>query len=106
MSISSPFNPASPQASDTLHLFIFVLILMAGVFVIVTGVVVYAVFRFRSQPGQGDPPQDTGQQRWEFVWIGAAAALLLVVLIPTVIIMGRVDPPVGGRRRSLQARSD
>jgi hypothetical protein len=29
MSISSPFNPASPQAVDTLHLFILVLILMA-----------------------------------------------------------------------------
>jgi len=81
MSISSPFNPASPQALDTLRLFILVLILMAGVFVIVTGVVVYAVFRFRSQRGQGDPPQDTGENRREFLWIGAAAALLLVVLI-------------------------
>ncbi len=70
MSISSPFNPASPQALDTLRLFILVLILMAGVFVVVTGVVVYAVFRFRSQPGQGDPPQDTGEPRREFLWIG------------------------------------
>jgi cytochrome c oxidase subunit 2 len=101
MPISSPFNPASPQALATAHLFEFVLWLGAAVFVIVAGWVVLAAIRYRARPGRGQPPQDEGKPKVEIAWTVAAALVLLAIFIPTVITMGIVEPPVGSRRPDL-----
>jgi cytochrome c oxidase subunit II len=101
MSISSLFNPSSPYALPTLRLFLWVLVLMAGVFAVVTALVLYSVFRFRSTPGDGDPPAPGENPGMEIAWIGGAAVLLLVLLIPTVVTMREVDPPAGARSPDL-----
>jgi len=102
MSISSPFNPASPQALATKHLFEFILWLGAGVFVLVAALVLIAVVRFRHRPGAPEPPQEEGKPKWEIVWTVAAALLLVVILIPTIITMRLVDPPVGSHQPDLE----
>lgn len=57
------FSPSSPQAAPIVSLFVFVLIACAVILVLVTGLVVYACFRYRRKPGQGDPPQRFGKQK-------------------------------------------
>ena len=99
--ISSPFNPASPEAYATRGLFEFVLWLGAAVFVVVAGLVVVAAIRFRARPGGPEAPQDEGKPKWEFVWTGAAALLLLVILVPTLRVMRAVDPDAGSRQPDL-----
>ena len=96
--ISSPFNPASPQIYATRGLFEFVLWLGAAVFVLVAGLVVVAAIRFRARPGAPQAPQEEGRPAWEYVWTGAAALLLLVILVPTIRTMRFIDPPAGSRR--------
>jgi len=99
--ISSPFNPASPEAYATRALFEFVLWLGAAVFIVVAGLVVVAAIRFRARPGGPEAPQDEGKPKWEFVWTGAAALLLLVILVPTLRVMRAVNPDAGSRRPDL-----
>jgi len=99
--ISSPFNPASPAAFATRGLFEFVLWLGLAVFVVVAGLVVVAAIRFRARPGQPDVPQVEAAPKWEYVWTGAAALILLVILVPTLRVMRAVDPSAGARQPDL-----
>jgi cytochrome c oxidase subunit 2 len=76
MPSSSPFNPNSPQALAISNLFILVLIIGMVVLAIVTGLVIYASVRYRSRPGEGEPPQIFGNRTLEIAWTAAPALLL------------------------------
>ena len=101
MPMSSPFNAASPQALAIKSLFLFVLWLGLGVFVIVAGLVLTAAIRFRARAGGSEAPQEEGRPKWEIVWTGAAALLLAVILIPTIAVMRTADPARGAHAPDL-----
>ena len=50
------FSPVTPQGGSIAGLFTLVMVLSAGVFLIVAGLVTYVVLRFRGRPGDPDPP--------------------------------------------------
>ena len=56
----------------------------AIIFVLVQGVLIYAVIRFRRRKGQGLPEQVHGNTRLEIAWTIAPAILLLIIAVPTV----------------------
>jgi cytochrome c oxidase subunit 2 len=95
--IGSLPNPASPQAQATWNLFVFVLALGGAVFLLVAGLIVVAVVRFRDRPGRAEPAQGPGPPRAEMAWVVGAGILLLAIFVPTVITMRIVDPPAGRR---------
>jgi cytochrome c oxidase subunit 2 len=54
-----------------------------GVFVIVEGILLYSVFRFRRKPNSGMPSQTHGNLRVEILWTIAPALIVLVIAILT-----------------------
>jgi cytochrome c oxidase subunit 2 len=60
-----------------------------GVFVLVQGLILFAVLRFRSQRGPGDeaeplPKQVAGNTRLEITWTIIPAVILVIIAVPTV----------------------
>jgi cytochrome c oxidase subunit II len=55
-----------------------------AVFVIVTALLVYALFRFRARPGQQMPEQVHGNTTLEILWTAIPALVLVFIAVPTV----------------------
>ncbi len=54
------------------------------VFVLVEGVLIYAIFRFRGKPGDPEPHQTHGNTTVEIIWTVIPALILAVIAVPTV----------------------
>jgi cytochrome c oxidase subunit II len=54
------------------------------VFVLVEGVLVYAIFRFRGKPGDPEPHQSHGNTTVEIIWTVIPALILAAIAVPTV----------------------
>ena len=74
----STFGTAGPVAAKQKLLFDVLIWTMAIVFVLVEGVLLYAIIRFRRRPGQGLPEQVHGNTPLEITW----------TVIPTILILG------------------
>ena len=55
-----------------------------GVFVLVEGALLYAIFRFRGKPGDAEPRQVHGNTTVEIVWTVIPALILAAIAVPTV----------------------
>jgi cytochrome c oxidase subunit 2 len=55
-----------------------------GVFVLVEGALLYAIFRFRGKPTDAEPPQVHGNTTIEIVWTVIPALILAFIAVPTV----------------------
>jgi cytochrome c oxidase subunit 2 len=76
-------DPAGPVAERQFELFTLVFWIAVGVFVIVEGLLVFAMIRFRHRPGR-EPRQIHGNTRLEVAWTIVPALLLAAVAVPTV----------------------
>lgn len=56
----------------------------AVVFFLVEGALLYAVFRFRGKPGDGEPAQVHGNTTLEIVWTVIPAVILAFIAVPTI----------------------
>jgi cytochrome c oxidase subunit 2 len=54
------------------------------VFVLVEGVLIYAIFRFRGKPGDPEPRQMHGNTTVEIIWTIIPALILAAIAVPTV----------------------
>jgi cytochrome c oxidase subunit 2 len=81
----SIFDPVSPPAASIRDLAFLVLAITGLIFVVVEGILLYAVYRFRHGPpsNSGEPPQVYGSTPIEIAWTAAPA---LVVVILTLVI--------------------
>ena len=93
----SPFNPVSPQEQVISHLFILLLFILAGIFVLVLWLVAYNSIRYRRRAGAGEPTQRSGLRWLEIVWTALPVLLLAVIFVLTVRDMRRSDPPTPQR---------
>ena len=93
MSSSNALDPQSPLARAIYDLGIVSGIILALIFVIVTGGVVYAIFHFRARAGEPDPNQIAGNRKVEVMW--TVIPFLIVVLLSALTLqaMNRADPP-------------
>ena len=55
-----------------------------GVFVLVEGALIYAIFRFRGKPDDPEPRQTHGNTAIEIVWTVIPALILAAIAVPTV----------------------
>jgi cytochrome c oxidase subunit II len=76
-------DPAGPVAERQFELFTLVFWIAVGVFVIVEGLLVFALIRFRHREGR-QPRQVHGNTRLEVAWTIVPAVLLAGVAVPTV----------------------
>jgi cytochrome c oxidase subunit II len=78
-------EPNGPTARTIDRLFDPVFWIAVAVFVVVEGLLVYAVIRFRHRPGAAVPVQVHGNKRMEIAWTIAPAVLLAVIAVPTIV---------------------
>ena len=60
------------------------LLLGTIVFILVEGVLVYVVFKYRRRENQGTPPQTHGSTKLEIAWTLIPAVILVFIAVPTV----------------------
>ena len=74
----STWDALGPVAEKQLELFNVLMWVMVAVFVLVEGVLVYAIVRYRARPGQPKPPQIHGNNTLE----------ITLTIIPTILVLG------------------
>lgn len=94
MQSSDVFEPKSPLARATLDLFNASLVVSAIIFLLVTVLVLYCVWRFRGLPGAAEPRQLFGHKRLEIVWTVIPFLVLVYLFVLTLRAMNASDPPV------------
>ncbi|HWP28258.1 MAG TPA: cytochrome c oxidase subunit II [Chloroflexota bacterium] len=93
---SSPFAPASPEASAIAQLFLITLGIAGVIFLLVQGLLLYMVARFRARPGAGEPRPVFGYRPLEIGWTVGPALLLAGVFGLMLPLMGS-DPGAADR---------
>jgi cytochrome c oxidase subunit 2 len=93
----SIFDPASPPAQSIVNLSILVLAITGFIFLVVEGVLVYAIVRFRRRAADGpaEPPQVYGSKPIEIAWTAAPALVVFVLVLVTARTLWEVNvtPP-------------
>ena len=96
---SSVFEPVSTPAHDILTVTFFVFAITGAIFLIVAGLLTYAILRFRARSGDDnrEPPQVYGSNPIEFAWTTIPVLIVLVLFLTTArtiyTVQARVRPP-------------
>ena len=90
---TSIFSPVSTPAQSIYGLSIFVLAITAAVFVLVFGLLAYAVIKFRERAHEDkrEPPQVYGSSQVETAWTVIPALIVLVLFLATVRVIANVQ---------------
>ena len=97
---TSVLQPVTKEASEILSSFYIVLGVAAFIFVVVAGLVVYALIRFRRRKGR--EPKQFSENVWlEVLWIAIPLLIVTGLFIVAVRIMFLVNPPVLGKKPDL-----
>jgi len=91
-SVLRVFEPGSPQARAIFDLGIVAGIILALIFAIVAGIIVYALMRFRWREGEPDPHQIAGNKTVEMVWTVIPCVIVVALFALTAHTMGVSDP--------------
>jgi cytochrome c oxidase subunit 2 len=92
-SVLRVLTPDSPQARAIFDLGKVSSIILAAIFVIVAGIIVYALMRFRWREGEPDPRQLAGNKTIEMVWTAIPCVIVMALFALTARTMGLSDPP-------------
>src|ERR1700759_749563 len=77
------FEPVSTPAHDVHSLSLFVLLITAGIFFGMSALLIYALVKYRSRPGETmEPPQVFGSTQIELAWT------IIPILLITVLFLG------------------
>jgi cytochrome c oxidase subunit II len=91
----SVFDPASPQAAAIRNLSSLVLAITGFIFLLVEGVLIYVVVRFRHRgiALTSEPPQFYGSQPIEIAWTAAPAIIVFILALVTTRTLWEVNSP-------------
>ena len=90
----SPLDPASPGAESIANLHTTILWIAAAVFLIVCGLLIYSLVRFRRKSADEPEPDQSfhGNAMLETIWTIIPVGILLVILVLTFQTMKDTDP--------------
>lgn len=82
--VPNMFEPVSPPADGILQLTYLVLGIAAGIFLTVSGILFWCVYRYRARPGDDrEPPQVYGSNPIEWAWTIVPVLIVLVLFLAT-----------------------
>ncbi len=87
------FAPITGRGEDVAHLFRLSLIFSLAIFLLVAGVLIYTLIRFRGRPGEAEPPQTSGNRRLEIIWTATPALRLAGLFALTIQTMLSITSP-------------
>lgn len=88
-------DPKSPLSLSISDLYLGTLAIAAVILLLVTGLVLYSIVKFRARPGDEEPPANFGHLRLEIAWTAGPFLILVVLAVFTVNTMGTSDPDPG-----------
>ena len=87
-----PPEPKTDAGRDVFNLYIVVLILAGIVFVAVEGFILYAVFRYRRQPGDDTLPEQLhGNTLVEIIWTLIPTVIVFILFGVSMVTLGEVE---------------
>jgi cytochrome c oxidase subunit 2 len=95
-----PPDAASSQGQATRNLYDVVFLIGAAIFVLVEGLILFAVLRYRRRKGDDElPPQIHGNNKLEIIWTAIPIAIVLALFVLSwqtlnTIDARKADPPV------------
>jgi cytochrome c oxidase subunit 2 len=87
----------SPNASHIKTLYLIAFVLGILIFLLVEGVLIYSLVKFRWRRGGEPPAQIRGNTRLEVGWTIGAASILVILVIVTFIFLGPIKNPSGSK---------
>ncbi len=89
----SAIDPQGPFAQKPDDLFRIVFAIAVVVFVLVQGLIIYTMVKFRQKPDDDGtlPPQTHGNTKLEILWTAIPALILAVIAVPTVQMIFELD---------------
>ena len=96
----STLDPRSDFAADLSGLYKNIFFWAVGVFVVVEGLLLFVIVRFRAREGAPPPPRTHGNTVLEIAWTLAPALILVAIAVPTIRTVFKVagTPPPGALR--------
>ncbi|MBX5469821.1 MAG: cytochrome c oxidase subunit II [Thermoleophilaceae bacterium] len=101
----SPESGGSPNADKVDTLYTIVLCMGIVIFVLVEGLLLYSIFKFRARRRGPQPAQVHGNTRLEVGWTVAAAVIVLVIAGITFAFLGGIKNPPSSSPTGLQGAS-
>ena len=100
---TSMFDPVSPPAESIRNVAILALAITGFIFVVVEGVLVYCLLRFRRgrAAGTGEPPQVYGSKPIEIAWTVGPLLIVFVLVLVTIRALWEVNVFDGDAPRPL-----
>jgi cytochrome c oxidase subunit 2 len=89
----SPESGGSPNADSIDTLYWITFILGIGVFLLVEGVLIYALVVFPMKRGGPEPIQTRGHQKLELGWTAGASVLVLLLIVVTFVFLPGIRTP-------------
>jgi cytochrome c oxidase subunit II len=96
-------NGGSPNAEHIHTLYLIVFFMGLAVFLLVEGLLIYSLIKFRFRRGGPAPAQIRGNTPLEIGWTVGAAAILVVLTVITFIFLDPIKNPAGSRPNGLVA---
>ncbi len=94
--VQNIFDPLSAPAEIIYRVSILVLAICAGIFLIVAGLLTYAIIRYRHKAGADDteePPQVYGSAAIELAWTVPPILIVVVLVLVTARTIGEIQQP-------------
>jgi cytochrome c oxidase subunit 2 len=91
----SIFDPVSPPAESIRSLSVLILAITGFIFLVVEGILVYSLVRFRrrASAGTAEPPQVYGSKPIEIAWTAAPALVVFVLVLVSARTLWEVNVP-------------
>jgi cytochrome c oxidase subunit 2 len=91
----SIFDPVAPPAESIRNLSVLVLAISGFIFIVVEGVLIYCIVRFRRRAAAdtSEPPQVYGSKPIEIAWTAAPALIVFVLVLVTTRTIWEVNVP-------------
>jgi cytochrome c oxidase subunit 2 len=96
--ISNILNCATEQARTIFNLHIVNFAVCMGILLVVIGLLVTVIIKFRQRPGYSEPYQNEGNVKLEIFWTAVPALIFLILGVLTAFVMTSVNPPKGKRQ--------
>jgi cytochrome c oxidase subunit II len=87
--------PATSEAREVAQLYGTFVLIAAMVAIVVLGLAIFAILRYRAGPGEDElPPQVHGNLKLEAIWTGIPLLTIVGLLALTVVVLGSFDAAV------------
>ena len=93
----TPEHGGSPNANDINTLYVIVLIIAIVIFLLVEGVLLYSLIKFRRRRRDEEPAQIRGNTTLEVGWTIGAALILVVITVDTFIYLPGIKNPASSQ---------